>query len=157
MPVGGMFGSDLLEYNPDFFKVMRSPFTGEEVVCVRSLQPDWAIIHVQEADEYGNARILGSTFQDVLLTRAAKRTIITTEKIVNTDVMREEPHLTVIPHFLVAAVVLAPGGARPGICFPGSFDPELNKVDDAGMKAYLKAVKEDTIDEYLAQVTEGRE
>lgn len=152
-----MFGSDLLEYNPDFYKIMTCPFTGEEVVCVRSLQPDWAIIHVQEADEYGNARILGSRFQDILMSRAAKKTIITTEKIVDTEVMRKEPHLTAVPHFLVAAVVLSPGGARPGICFTGSFEPELNKVDDAGMKAYLKAVKEDTIDEYLDKVTGGRE
>lgn len=152
-----MFGSDLLEYNPDFYRIMRSPFTGEEVVCVRSLQPDWAIIHVQEADEYGNGRILGSRFQDILMTRAAKKTIITTEKIVDTEIMRKEPHLTAIPHFLVAAVVLAPDGARPGICFPGSFDSEVNKADHAVMKVYLKAVKEGTVDEYLADVAEGRE
>lgn len=150
-----MFGSDLLEYNPDFYKIMRDPFTGEEVVCVRALRPDWAIIHVQEADEYGNARILGSVFQDKLLSRAAKKTIITTEKIVPTDVFREQPQLTHIPHFLVEAVVLAPGGARPGICFPGSFDPELNKADDEGMKAYLRAVKEGTLDAYLEKVTGG--
>jgi len=156
MPVGGMFGSDLLEYNPDFYSIMKSPFNGEEVVCVRSLQPDWAIVHVQEADIYGNARILGSKFQDILLSRAAKKTIITTEKIVDTEVMRKDPGLTAIPHFLVAAVVEAPGGAKPGICFNGSFAPEDNKADDAGMKAYLKAVKEDTVQEYLAKVTEGR-
>lgn len=51
------------------------------------------------------------------MTRAAKKTIITTEKIVPTEELRQAPERTTIPHFLVKAVVLAPGGAKPGICF----------------------------------------
>lgn len=146
-----MWGSDLIAQRPDFFQIMKSPFSDEEVVVVRALQPDWAIIHVQEADEYGNARILGSDFQDVLFTRAAKKTIITTEKLVDTDSFRQEPKLTSVPHFLVAAVVLAPGGAKPGICYP-----MYNTVDADGMKAYSQAVKDGKVDEYLTKVTEGR-
>lgn len=130
---------------------MKSPFTGEEVVTVRALQPDWAIIHVQEADEFGNARILGSDFQDVLFSRAAKKTIITTERLVETAELRREPKLTSIPHFLVEAVVLAPEGAKPGICYP-----YYNTVEAAGMKAYGKAIKEGTLDAYLASAAEGR-
>lgn len=146
-----MWGSDLIAQRPDFFQVMKSPFTGEEIVTVRALKPDWAIIHVQEADEFGNARILGSDFQDVLFSRAAKKTIITTEKIVDTDTFRQEPKLTSIPHFLVEAVILAPQGAKPGICYP-----YYNTVEASNMKAYGKAVKEGTLDAYLAQAMEGR-
>lgn len=146
-----MWGSDLIAQRPDFFQVMKSPFTGEEIVTVRALKPDWAIIHVQEADEFGNARILGSDFQDVLFSRAAKKTIITTEKIVDTDTFRQEPKLTSIPHFLVEAVILAPQGAKPGICYP-----YYNTVEASTMKAYGKAVKEGTLDAYLAQAMEGR-
>ena len=52
---------------------MTSPFSDEKVVAVKALVPDWAVIHVHEADEFGNARIMGSVFQDILLTRAAKK------------------------------------------------------------------------------------
>ncbi len=43
----------------------------------KSLVPDYAIVHVQEADIYGNCRILGPSYQDALLARAAKKTIVT--------------------------------------------------------------------------------
>mgnify|MGYP000916869603 CR=1 FL=1 len=148
MPVGGMWGSDLLQLRPEFYRVMKSPFSDEEVVCVRSLRPDWAIIHVQEADEFGNARIIGPEYQDVLMSRAAKKTIITTEKIVPTETFKENPKLTSIPYFLVEAVVEVPGGAKPGICYS-----LYEQVDAEVMNAYLKAVKDDTLDEYLAKVT----
>ncbi|OPZ75214.1 MAG: Glutaconate CoA-transferase subunit A [Firmicutes bacterium ADurb.Bin456] len=150
MPVGGLWGSDLLKQRPEFYQVMTSPFGGEKVVAVKALVPDWAILHVHEADEFGNARILGSAFQDTLLSRAAKKTIITAERIVDTESFRKNPELTNVPHFLVEAVVLAPLGAKPGICY-GEYD----LADDGGMRAYIKAVKEDTLDKYLAGVTEG--
>ena len=139
-----MWGSDLVSQRPELFQVITSPFDGEEVVVVKALTPDWAVIHVQEADEYGNARILGSEFQDVLMTRAARKTIITTEKIVSTDTFKEEPKLTSIPHFLVEAVVLAPQGAAPGICHP------FYEVNPCGMKDYTQAVKDGKIEAYIA-------
>jgi glutaconate CoA-transferase subunit A len=151
MPVGGMWGSDLVKLRPDFYSIMKSPFDGTEVVCVKALAPDYAIIHVQEADIYGNCRILGPGYQDALLSRAAKKTIITAERIVDTGHFREEPRLTAIPHFLVEAVVELPGGARPGICYP-----ENLTVDWDTHKAYVKSVKEDTLPEFAAKLLEGR-
>ena len=50
---------------------MADPYTGEEVVAIPAIQPDVAIIHVQEADEFGNARIVGTLFEDVLMAQAA--------------------------------------------------------------------------------------
>lgn len=152
MGIGGLWGSDLLKTLPEFYRVIKSPFDGQEVVCVKSVQPDWAIIHVQEADEYGNARILASEYQDIIFSRAAKKTIITAEKIVSTEKLQENPKLTSIPHFLVEAVVLAPQGAKPGICYP-----DYVKVDDKGMKAYIRAVKDHKIPDYLATFSEGEE
>jgi len=76
MPVAGMWGSDLVAKRPEFYSIMKSPFDGTEVVCVKALVPDYAIIHVQEADIYGNCRILGPSYQDALLARAAKKTIL---------------------------------------------------------------------------------
>jgi len=144
MPVAGLWRSDLVELRPDFYQIMESPFTGEKVVCVRSLVPDYAILHVQEADEFGNARISGPKYQDILMSRAAKETIITAERLIPTDELRKNPELTSVPHFLTAAVVLAPHGSRPTIS-SGSYP----SVDDAGMKAYLEAVRSDTMDVYL--------
>jgi glutaconate CoA-transferase subunit A len=151
MPVGGMWGSGLLEINPDFFQVMTSPFNGEKTVAVKALAPDWAIVHVQEADEFGNARIIGSQFQDHLLARAARKTIITAERIVDTEIFRANPEFNTIPHFLVAAVVEAPNGARPGICFG-----EYETVDAVWMKRYAGAVKDGKLVEYLAECRKGR-
>jgi glutaconate CoA-transferase subunit A len=151
MPVGGMWGSALLDISPDFFQVVNSPFNGEKTVAVKALVPDWAIVHVQEADEFGNARIIGSQFQDRLLARAAKMTIITAERIIDTGVFRANPEFCTIPHFLVAAVVEAPNGARPGICFG-----EYESVDAAGMKRYAGAVKDGKLGEYLAECRKGR-
>ena len=146
-----MWGSGLLEINPDFFQVMTSPFNGEKAVAVRALAPDWAVIHVQEADEFGNARIIGSQFQDPLLARAAGKTIITAEKIVGTEKFRESPELNTIPHFLVEAVVEAPNGARPGICY-GLYE----SVDAKAMRDYANSVRDGVLQEYLARARKGR-
>lgn len=151
MPVAGMWGSDLVAQRPEFFQVMKSPFDGTEVVCVKALVPDYAIIHVQEADIYGNCRILGPSFQDALMARAAKKTIITAERIVGTYRMQEEPKLTAIPHFLVEAVVELPGGAKPGICYP-----EYLTVEWADHKAYQKAVKAGEVPQFADKMLEGR-
>jgi len=151
MPVGGMWGSDLVAIRPEFYQVMKSPFDGSETVCVKALVPDYAIIHVQEADVYGNCRILGPSFQDALMARAAKKTIITTERIVGTYRMQEEPKLTAIPHFLVEAVVELRGGAKPGICYPEYLEVEWDKH-----KAYQKAVKADEVKQYADMMLEGR-
>ena len=151
MPVGGMWGSDLVGIRPDFFSIMKSPYDGTEVVCVKALAPDYAVIHVQEADIYGNCRILGPSYQDALLARAAKKTIITTELIVGTYRMKEEPKLTAIPHFLVEAVVEMPSGAKPGICFP-----EYLQVEWPDHKAYQKAVKAGEVAQWGQEMLERR-
>jgi glutaconate CoA-transferase subunit A len=151
MPVGGMWGSDLVAIRPEFYAVMKSPFDGTEAVCVKALVPDYAILHVQEADIYGNCRILGPSYQDALMARAAKKVIITTERIVGSYRMQEEPKLTAIPHFLVEAVVELPGGAKPGICYP-----EYQIVEWDNHKAYLKAVKGDELTKFADMMLEGR-
>jgi glutaconate CoA-transferase subunit A len=151
MPVGGMTGSDLVAVRPEFLRVCKSPFDGEEVVCVKALVPDYAIIHVQEADKYGNARILGPIYQDVLLSRAARKTIITTERLVGTYRMREEPKLTEIPYLTVEAVVELPGGAKPGVCYP-----DYLTVDWDDHKTYVGAVKAGEVPSFAEKMLKGR-
>lgn len=151
--MAGLWGSQLIEQIPELFRVIESPFNGEKTIAVNALNPDYALIHVQEADEFGNARIDGPDFQDVLISRAAKKTIITTEKIVPTQTFKDNPKLTSVPHFFVEAVVELPGGAKPGYCF-GLYDV----ADRDGMKGYQAAVKEGAaaVVDYAAAAVKGR-
>ncbi len=129
MPVAGLFGSDLPAASG--FRTVADPYTGEPVYVMPRLAPDWAVLHVHEADELGNARIWGTPYWDRLMSRAAERVILTTERIVPTAEFVRCPELTVVPAFLVDAVVEAPGGAWPGSCHP------CYGVDEAAVRDYL--------------------
>src|SRR5690606_37028692 len=98
-PIQGFQGSELPETR-EFVRVANPYGEGEEeVLLIPALKPDFAVIHVHEADELGNGRIIGSQFEDVLMSRAAKRVILTAEKIVSTSVFKAEPEKTQIPGF----------------------------------------------------------
>ena len=116
MPVAGLHGSDLPAARG--FHAVRDPYKGSEVYVIPALPPDVAILHVQEADREGNARILGTRFEDVLMAQAARRVVLTAERIVDGAIFAAEPESVAIPGFLVAAVVEAPGGAWPFSCTP---------------------------------------
>ncbi|MFC2006718.1 CoA transferase subunit A [Chloroflexota bacterium] len=95
-------------------KVVKDPFSGKPIYLVPAAYPDAVFIHVHRCDIYGNAQIDGSPVEDFELARCARRLILTTEEIVDTDVIREEPWKTVIPHLVVDAVVEVPYGSHPG-------------------------------------------
>jgi glutaconate CoA-transferase, subunit A len=71
------------------------------------------VLHVQRADEHGNAHIWGSLGVAVDGARAARKVIIIAEEIVAPEVIASDPNRTLVPGFLVAAVVHEPGGAHP--------------------------------------------
>ena len=81
MPVRGLKVSDLRRVN-DYFADVTDPFTGETLAAVQAIRPDFAIVHAQVADAQGNASFEGPLYEDVLLSRAAKRVIVTAERIV---------------------------------------------------------------------------
>ena len=83
-------------------------------------------------DEDGNARVYGSPFWDHPLTRAAKRVLVTAERLVPTDVLRAQPELTLVPGFMVEAVSIVPRGAWPGSMHP------YYEVDYPAVEAYMK-------------------
>lgn len=117
-------------------KTVRDPYSGEELVAIPRLRPDWAVVHVPEADADGNARIYGSPFWDRLMTRAARRVVVTAEAIVPRAELARQPELTVVPGLFVSAVVHAPGGAWPGSCYP------CYGVDYPAVEAYLDTVRD---------------
>ena len=130
MPIAGMSGSDLV---PRRFLSVSNPYGRDEVVTVPALRPDWAILHVQEADEAGDGRIDGTQFEDVLMAKAARHVLLTCERIAPAEAFAAEPERTSIPAFQVDAVVSAPLGAWPASC-AGFYD-----VDEGHLADYYAA------------------
>jgi glutaconate CoA-transferase subunit A len=108
-----MLGSDMLQHNP-FVKVSEDPWTGEPVVLVPAMYPDVAIFHVHHADKYGNGRIWGLSVNDTSIVAAARKVVVTCERIVDTDDIRANSAQCIIPWYCVDAVCEVPYGAWPG-------------------------------------------
>lgn len=112
LPTRSMLGTDTLAYSAA--KVVEDPFTGIKVALLPALVLDVALIHVHRADKYGNCQIDGISGFAVEMARACKRLIISAEEIVPTEEIRKYPDRTIIPYYLVDAVVHAPYGSYPG-------------------------------------------
>jgi glutaconate CoA-transferase subunit A len=126
----GMIGTDLPALLHDTVREIEDPFTGERVLACRALRPDVCLLHAHRADPKGNIQYEGSTiWPDVqIYPKASGRTIVTVEKIVSEEEVRENPFETVIPHFAVDAVVEAPYGCHPTSFFPGYvYDEEFHE------------------------------
>jgi glutaconate CoA-transferase subunit A len=112
LPSRTMLGTDT--FRKSGARAIACPFTGETLVALPALYPDVAVIHVHEADRYGNCRIHGITVADIDLARAAKKLIITCERLIPNDDIRGDPSRTVIPFYCVDAVCEVPYGSYPG-------------------------------------------
>ncbi len=135
LPTRTALGSDLTKGNHFFYQVI-SPFEPKETLwAVRALVPDVAIVHVQRADREGNAHCWGNFGVMIEAVRAAKRVIVVAEEIVDTEVIASDPNRTVIPGFLVNAVVECPYGAHPSPV-QGCY-----KRDDAFFRDYHRQTK----------------
>jgi glutaconate CoA-transferase subunit A len=147
-PVAGVFGSDLPKVND--WKTVTDPYTGKEVYVIPAIRPDVAVIHVNEVDEFGNARVYGTPFWDHPVTRAAKRVLVTAERLVATDVLRLQPELTLVPGFMVEAVAIVPHGAWPGSMHP------LYEIDYPAVERYMQD-EPGVLEAHLAAAPEVRE
>ena len=137
LPTRTALGSDVARDN-DFFAEIDSPFdeieawrsaTGrgaprypllrealpkkDKLHAVRALTPDVAIVHLQRADCDGNAHCWGNFGVMIEAVRAARRVIVVAEEVVDAEVIASDPNRTVIPGFLVNAVVECRYGAHP--------------------------------------------
>lgn len=111
LPTKTVRGSDFSR--ADHFRAVRCPFTGEELLAVRAIAPDVAILHVQRADGEGNAHVWGNLGVVREAALAARKVILTCEEIVDHEVIVSDPNRTVIPGFLVSSVVREPFGSHP--------------------------------------------
>lgn len=142
LPVRVMMGTDTFKYSAA--KVVKCPFTGEKVLLLPATMLDVGIIHVHRADEYGNCQIDGISGFAFETARASRRLIISTEEIIPTDEIRKYPEKTIIPWYLVDAVVEAPFGSHPGEM------PYCYWRDEEHLLWYVTASKsEETMNEYL--------
>ncbi|MCG6894592.1 MAG: CoA transferase subunit A [Desulfobacteraceae bacterium] len=129
--------------------VIENPFGrwagASRLVAVPAIHPDVTLLHVQQADAQGTARIQGLTFADVEQAKAARRLVLTCEEVVETEALRSDPDRNHIPFFNVDAVVPVPWGAYPTACFRYyDYDPRYLSdyrtyaSSDEGWQSYLE-------------------
>jgi len=171
IPTRVMLGTDTLKHSSA--RVVEDPFTGKPITLLPACYPDVVLMHVHRCDKHGNAQIDGITIEDFELARAARRLIMTTEELIDNEMIRQAPQDTIIPYYLVDAVIEVPYGAHPTL-MPGKyyFDEQhigewlrLSKTDEGvaeymdryvygvdGFSAYLDLIGGEDQLEYLRQV-----
>jgi len=127
LPVRSMLGTETIKYSRAI--EYKCPFTGQMYALVPACSPDISIIHVTRCDEFGNCQIDGITISDSDLARASKKLIITTEEIISTEKIRSQSERTIIPFYLVDAVVHIPYGSYPGN-MPGKYYLDVEHLNE---------------------------
>jgi glutaconate CoA-transferase subunit A len=141
-------GSDLAALNK--WASITDPYgSGKDVWVIPAIQPDIAVIHVNEVNELGDARIYGTFNWDRIMTRAAKKVFVVAEKMESIESFQERPELTMIPSFMTKAVAVVPNGAWPGSCWP------LYEVDYPEVESYMNT--EGSLEEHMARAPEAKE
>lgn len=158
-------GADTLAANPAI-RTVTSPYDdGEVLVAMPAIPLDMALLHLNRADELGNAQCLGpDPYFDDLFARAAAQTIVSAEQIVPTAELTRDAHPStlLLNRTMVDHVVEFPLGAHFTSCLPDygrdepfqreyaqsaaspdawrSFRARYLDVDDSGYRANLAGV-----------------
>lgn len=144
LPAKSMLGTDTMRRSAA--KVIECPFTGDKVALIPALVLDVGFIHVNRADKHGNSQIDGISGFAFEMSRACKHVIVSAEEIIDTDEIRAAPDRTIIPYYLVDAVVHAPFGSWPGEC-AGYYER-----DEDHYKMYVEKQKtEEGMNEYVKE------
>jgi glutaconate CoA-transferase subunit A len=137
LPTYAGLGSDVLTTNPSL-KTVTSPYGGEELVAVPPLAMDVALVHMNRADARGNALYLGADpYMDDLYAKAAERTYVSCERIVDTaDLLKEGPiQSLLISRAHVTGVVETPNGSH-------FTTGDSERRDEAFQKLYAQSAKD---------------
>ncbi|MCF8368744.1 MAG: hypothetical protein K9G76_06850 [Bacteroidales bacterium] len=144
IPTSSMLGTDT--FNKSSSIAVECPYTGRPVALLPALVVDTAIIHVHRADIHGNCQIDGISGFAFEMSRACKNLIISAEEIIDTDEIRKQPDRTIIPYYLVDAVVHAPYASWPGE-MSGMYER-----DEDHYKMYVDKQKtQEGMDEYMKE------
>jgi len=151
IPARVMLGTDTLARSSA--RVVEDPFSGKPICLLPACYPDAVLMHVHRCDRYGNSQIDGIAIEDFELARAARRLIVTTEEVVDEEVIRSHPWRTIIPYYLVDAVVQVPHGAHPTLM------PTRYYFDEAHIGEWLRLSRTDEgaaayFDRYVYGITD---
>jgi acyl CoA:acetate/3-ketoacid CoA transferase alpha subunit/acyl CoA:acetate/3-ketoacid CoA transferase beta subunit len=155
MPTRSIAGSDLALDNSNAFQEIDDPFgTDAKIGLVQAINPDISIVHGCVADELGNT-ILSIPYGDDLwgALASSQGVLVTVEKIVPTDFIREHAALVKIPGYIVNAVSIAPMGLHPFLMVdPGINDLDAYETDTEFLQELHKAFAEDrTLDAWIKE------
>jgi len=141
LPTRALLGTDTLRYSGA--RVVEDLFTGKPIALVPAVNPDVGLIHVHQADIYGNARCFGPGVSPLETAMASRKVIISADEIIDPEDIRKDPGRTTIPYYLVDAVVYAPFGAYPG-GLPGAYE-----MDHEHFAEFFASERRGGIREYL--------
>jgi len=145
IPTKSLLGTGMMsEEQP--FKGMECPYTKEKLALVPALKPDVAILQAQRADEEGNTHFWGGSGVTKEAALAARKVLVVVEEIVSRKVIQRDPNRTLIPGFLVSAVIQEPWGAHPSP-MQGYYNRDHEKYmtyhqESKDREGYLKWLKE---------------
>ena len=125
LPMRAGLGSDVLVNQPHIATV-TSPYADpdgefEELVAVPALHLDVALVHLNRADQHGNATYLGpDPYFDDLFCMAADRAYVSVEQVTDTAGLTIDTPVQrlLLSRMMVTGVVEAPNGAHFTTCTP---------------------------------------
>lgn len=133
LPTRSLTGSDMRAANDKYCRPMEDPFgkvRGLTAVC--ALNPDITILHGQAADKFGNTILLPPRGEDIFGALGSRKgAIVTVEKIVSADFIRQNAHLVRLPGTFVSCVSEVPMGAHPS---------GLNSTGLSGIDGYCEDI-----------------
>ncbi len=139
-PVYYMAGNDITKDTKEIIP-FTCPVTGKQAWAIPAAHPDVVVIHAYKGDIYGNVQMQERTmlpqYLNVDMARSCKKLIVTVEQIVETEEIKKQPHLTLIPAFRTTAICHVPYGSHP--------TPTLlcTKEDSVHFEEYVKASADD--------------
>ncbi len=152
LPLRYLGGTDVFDSGA---KLIEDPYTGEAVCLVPALNPDVALVHVNQCDEYGNARVFGAGISPVETAMASKKVVLSTEEVIDSEELRRHPQQTRIPYYVVDAVVHAPFGGYPGTV-PGLYQADVEHLMECGA-AQVQGKMDDYLEKWVYSVSSNQE
>lgn len=142
VPTNSLAGSGL--WREHARAMVADPFTGRDMPVIAALNPDVAVIHAPVADSLGNTIVHAPDAEECWGVFAAKRVIVTAERVVSPDEFRSIGPRNGIPASRVDHVVEAPFGAHPQGQFVWSKEEGVaSYAEDYALRLQLRDLAKD--------------
>ncbi|NMF96326.1 3-oxoacid CoA-transferase [Aromatoleum toluolicum] len=142
VPTASLAGSDL-ERGEGRARI-RNPFGDGEAMLLAPLNPDVAFVHAALADTDGNAVVYGPDAEELWGALAARRVVVTAERVVSPEALRALGPRPGLPGHCVTAVVEAPYGAHPQAQFVwNEADGVAPYAEDYALRQELRSLSRD--------------